>query len=109
MRIGRLLTVRVSIAANRCQHRGGGWVGPQAKKFEQVSRYDHQISSRGMGIGRIREGVDVWKGEGVGVSHRLVERKLWVIVDCRLHCLNLEVAGRIAFDGLFNWSLIFYC
>ena len=28
-------------------------------------------------------------------------------MDCRLHGLNLEVAGRIAFDGLFNWSLIF--
>ena len=48
MRTARLLATHVSVATTRCQYEG---VGPQVKKFEQVSSDDHQMSvPRGGGV-----------------------------------------------------------
>ena len=41
MRTARLLATHVSVATTRCQYEG---VGPQVKKFEQVSSDEHQMS-----------------------------------------------------------------
>ena len=67
MRTICLPTICVSVANTRCQYqRGGGGMGPQVNKFEQVSSDDHLMSVAGRGVG-----AQVWcPVESLGVQVR---------------------------------------